>query len=198
MALIAAAAYPLGRYHKLRWAFMLAAFGATGRLESPGQFALRGVKGLANAPELAELTDAVRDQLLDAGRAAAMSAASSSIGSLTDRLNDQTEALRKPAADVAGGVSKAAGRSSSEDEDDKADEAEEAEVDDSAEQEQPRRRPPGSAGRSSTRNGPDEGAERRRRPARDTGDDSGLKTRSQTRTARVGDDGGGSPVRRKG
>jgi hypothetical protein len=178
---------------------MLAAFGATGRLESPGQSALRGVKGLANAPELAELTDVVRDQLLDAARGAAISAASSSIGSLTDRLNDQSEALRKPAGDVAGGVSKAAGLSSSDEEDDgKADQAEEAEGDNSADEEQPRRRQPVSAGRSSTGNGHDEGAERRRRPARDTGDDGELKTRSQRRTARVGDDGGGSPVRRKG
>jgi hypothetical protein len=202
MALIAVAAYPLGRYHKLRWALMLAAFGATGRLESPGQFALQGVKGLANSPELSELTDAVRGQLLDAARAAATSAVTSSVGSLTDRLNDQTEALRKPAADVAGGVSKAAGQSSaedeeSEDEEDESDRAEEAEADESVDEERPRRRQPVSPGRTEARDRREDRPTSRPRQAE--GSDNGQgESRRQGRPARSKDRDGGSPVRRRG
>jgi hypothetical protein len=197
MALAATAAYPLGRYHKLRWALMLAAFAATGRLESPGRFALRGVKELANSPELSELTDAVRGQLLDAARSAAMSAVTSSVGSLTDRLNDQTEALRKPAADVAGGVSKAAGVSSTEDDEDEGDQAEETDADDSGDEERPRRRQPVPAGHREARDRREDGPTTRRRRAE--GSDNGQdKARQRRRPARSENNGGGSPVRRKG
>ena len=197
MALVAAAAYPLGRYHKLRWALMVAALAATGRLESPGQFALRGVKDLANSPELSELTDAVRGQLLDAARGAAISAATSSIGSLTDRDNDQTEALRKGGAEAAEGVSKAAGLSSTEDDDDETDEPESAEADGSADEERPRRRQPVSSGSTASPGREDDSATRRRRQAKGSDDGQG-ESRPQRRPARSESNGGGSPVRRRG
>ena len=193
MALVAAAAYPLGRYHKLRWALMVAAVAATGRLESPGQFALRGVKDLANSPELSELTDAVRGQLLDAARGA-----TSSIGSLTDRVNDQTEALRKGGAEAAEGVSKAAGLSSAEDDEDETDEPEDAEADGSADEERPRRRQPVSARRSASPDRQDDGAAKRRRRQATDSDDGHRESRPQRRPARSESNGGGSPVRRRG
>ncbi|HWC38082.1 MAG TPA: hypothetical protein VG476_06115 [Acidimicrobiales bacterium] len=197
MALVAAAAYPLGRYHKLRWALMLAAFGATGRLESPGRFALRGVKELANTPELSELTETVQGQLLDAARSAAISAATSSIGSLTDRLNDQTEALRKPASDVTEGVSKAAGRSSAGDDEDEVDQTEETDADESVDEKRPRRRQPESAGQRTSRDQRDDGPASKRRQAEDSDNGQG-ESRRQRRPARSKQDGGGSPVRRRG
>jgi hypothetical protein len=200
MALAAGAAYPLGRYHKLRWALMLAAFATTGRLESPGRLALRGAKELANSPELSEVTDKVRGQLIDAARAAVVSAATSSIGSLTDRLNDQTEALRKPADDAARGVSKAAGHSSSEDDEgegDQTDESDDADAGDPADEERPRRRQPVSAGHRETRDRRDNGQTSRRRQAE--GSDNGQgRAKPRRRPARSDDSGGGSPVRRRG
>ena len=196
MAVVAGAAYPLGRYHKLRWALALAAVGATGRLESPGQLALRGVKVLASSPEVSELTEEVRGRLLDAARAAAISAATSSIGSLTGRLNDQTEALRGAGGEVAKGVTKATGPSSTEDEDDEADEAEEAGDDGSSDDEQ-RQRESLSEGRRPPRDRQDDGAGRRRRQSRRSDDGEG-ETRSPRRAARSEGNGGGSPVRRKG
>jgi hypothetical protein len=197
MALVAAAAYPLGRYHKLRWALMVAALAATGRLESPGQFVLRGVKDLANSPELSELTDAVRGQLLGAARDAAISAASTSIGSLTDRVNDQTEALRKGGAEAAEGVSKAASLSSTEDDDGETDEPESAEADGSADEERPRRRQPVSSGSTASPARQGDSAKRRRRQATDS-HDGHRESRPERRPARSESHGGGSPVRRKG
>ena len=197
MALVAGAAYPLGRYHKLRWALALAVVGATGRLESPGHLAVRGLKGLATSAELTELTETLRGELVDAAQAAAVSAARSSIASLTGRLNDQTEALRRPGGRAAEGVRKATPRSSSEDDGYEADDAEEAEAADA--NDEARRRPgrPASEGRREGRDHEDGGPEGRRHQAGASDDGEG-ENRVQRRRAPSAGDGGGPPVRRRG
>ena len=76
--------YVLGRTRKMRLALMIA--GATGVAGSPRQLVERGVKQLASVPEVGKLTTIARGQLLDAAKTAAMTAASSRIDALNERL----------------------------------------------------------------------------------------------------------------
>jgi hypothetical protein len=114
-ALAIGAGYLLGRRRKMRLAAMLAAGAATGGLGSLGGKALqRGVKMLGStealgkfAPQLGELADTVRGDLIDAGKAAATAAVSNRIESLTDSLHERAEVVRDPGA-AAGKAGKAA------------------------------------------------------------------------------------------
>jgi hypothetical protein len=72
------------------------------------------------APQLGELADTVRGDLMDAGRAAATAAVTNRIESLTDSLHERAELVRDPEAAVAGagkaarsGAGKAAGAAAS-------------------------------------------------------------------------------------
>jgi hypothetical protein len=114
-ALAIGAGYLLGRRRKMRLAAMLAAGAATGGLGSLGGKALqRGIKMLGStealgkfAPQLGELADTVRGDLIDAGKAAATAAVSNRIESLTDSLHERAEIVRDPGA-AAGKAGKAA------------------------------------------------------------------------------------------
>ena len=114
-ALAVGAGYLLGRRRKMRLATMLAAGAATGGLGSLGGKALqRGIKMLGSsealgkfAPQLGELADTVRGDLIDAGKAAATAAVSNRIESLTDSLHERAEVVRDPGA-AAGKAGKAA------------------------------------------------------------------------------------------
>lgn len=82
--------YLLGRTKKMRLALMIAAAGATGKMGvGPRQLLQQGYKRLAASPELGKITDSLRGELLDAAKAAAMTAATGKIESLNDRLQDQ-------------------------------------------------------------------------------------------------------------
>jgi len=83
------AGYLLGRTKKMRLALMIAAAGATGRAGTSPQALLKnGLKQLGASAELGKLTDLARDELLGAAKAAAVTAASSRINSLSDRLQE--------------------------------------------------------------------------------------------------------------
>jgi hypothetical protein len=98
--------YLLGRKRKMRMASMLAAGAAAGGATGLGGLALRrGMKMLGStemlgkfAPQLGELADTVRSDLVDAGKAAATAAVSSRIDSLTDSLHERAELVRNPGA----------------------------------------------------------------------------------------------------
>lgn len=99
--------YVLGRRRKMRTATLLvAATAAGGGMGGIGGTVLRrGAKMLGStdmlgkvAPQLGEITDAVRGDLLNAGKAAAVAAVNGRIESLTDSLHDRAQALRDPAA----------------------------------------------------------------------------------------------------
>src|SRR5205823_1923948 len=115
-ALAVGAGYLLGRRRKMRLATMLAVGAATGGMGSLGGKALqRGIKMLGSseslgkfAPQLGELADTVRGDLIDAGKAAATAAVSNRIESLTDSLHERAEVVRDPGA-AAGRAGKAAG-----------------------------------------------------------------------------------------
>lgn len=90
VALAFTSGYLLGRGHRIRSALALAGVTAGRRLVSG-----RGVTGpVPGTSELGKLGHEVRDQLMAAGRSAAMSAASHRIDALSDRLEHRAEALR--------------------------------------------------------------------------------------------------------
>ncbi len=106
--------YLLGRRKKLRTATMLAAATAVGGTTVGGIALKRGMKMLGSidalqkvAPQLGELTDTLRGDLLAAGKAAASSAVSNRMDALTDSLHDRAERMRNPEAAVAEGADKA-------------------------------------------------------------------------------------------
>jgi hypothetical protein len=117
-AMALAVGYLLGRRHKLRTATMMAGGMAVGAVGGLGGMALkRGAKVLGNtemlgkvSPQLTEVVDAVRNDLLDAGKAAAMAAVSGRIDSLTDTLHDRAEILRNPVDTATDEVGKTADR----------------------------------------------------------------------------------------
>jgi hypothetical protein len=114
-ALALGVGYLLGRRRKLRMTTMLAAAAATGGVGSLGGVALRrGLKMLSSTealgdlgPQLGEIAETVRGDLVDAGKAAALAAVNERMGSLSDTLHDRAESLRNPAADVAEGAGSA-------------------------------------------------------------------------------------------
>ncbi|NIH80586.1 hypothetical protein [Amycolatopsis viridis] len=81
--------YLLGRSKKMRLALMIAAAGATGKTGvTPGKLLQQGLGKLGETPELSQLTGVARDQLINAAKAAAVTAASQRIESLTERLQE--------------------------------------------------------------------------------------------------------------
>ena len=99
VALAVGAGYALGRTKKMRLALMIAAAGATGRANlSPAKLLETGLSRLGSSPELSKLTDIARDELMSAAKAAAVTAATSRIESLSDRLQEGGP-LRAPKQD---------------------------------------------------------------------------------------------------
>lgn len=97
VALALAGGYLLGRTHKMRWALTLAGLAAGSRLRPSGG----GVGSkLLDSPEIGKLTQTMRDELLAAGKSAAVAAASHRIDSLSDLMEKRASALRAgPAAE---------------------------------------------------------------------------------------------------
>src|SRR5215469_1988651 len=107
--------YLLGRRKKFRTATLMAAATAVGGTTVGGLVLRRGMKMLGNAealnkiaPQLGDLADTVRGDLLGAGKAAASAAVSNRVDALTDSLHGRAERLRNPEAVVADGADQAA------------------------------------------------------------------------------------------
>ncbi|MEV5709839.1 hypothetical protein [Actinoallomurus sp. NPDC052274] len=97
IALAVGAGYLMGRRRKMRLALTLAAAGASGRIaKNPASLVKQGTKLLNTSPEVKNLTDTVRGRLVEVGKAAAVTAASSQIDALSDRLQRRTESLLRP------------------------------------------------------------------------------------------------------
>ena len=121
VALAAGTCYVLGR-RKVRLVTMLAlGAAATGGMGKLGPAALRqGAKYLgktdiagALGPQVTEIVDTIRGDLLDAGKAAAAAAVTSRLDSLTDSLHERAETLKNPEAGAGKAgekASQAAGR----------------------------------------------------------------------------------------
>ena len=117
VALAVGVGYILGRRRKMRMATMIAIGAASGGIGGLGPAVLkRGVKMLGSTdlagtfgPQVNEIVSTIRGDLLDAGKAAATTAVSSRMDSLSDTLHDRAESFRNPEA-AAAGASKAAGK----------------------------------------------------------------------------------------
>jgi hypothetical protein len=107
-ALALGVGYMLGRRRKMRLATMLAVGAATGGAARLGPAAVKqgakyvGTADIAGAlgPQVAEIVDTVRGDLLDAAKAAAAAAVTSRIDALSDSLHERAEMLRYPEAAV--------------------------------------------------------------------------------------------------
>jgi hypothetical protein len=93
VAIGVAGGYFLGRTKKMKLAMMLAGMAAGQQAGGPGELLKGGTKLLASRPELARLTGEVRGRLLEAGKAAAVAAATRQVENLTDRVGKRVEAL---------------------------------------------------------------------------------------------------------
>ncbi|NKY57166.1 hypothetical protein [Nocardia flavorosea] len=82
--------YVLGRTRKMKFALMLAGVGLSGR-GGPQALLERTTSAVGTSPELAKITETVRGELLEAARAAAVTAASNRIDSLNARLQHQRD-----------------------------------------------------------------------------------------------------------
>src|ERR1700749_181689 len=99
----------LGRRRKMRLATMRAVGAATGGAARLGPAAVKqGAKYLGKAdiggalgPQVAEIVDTVRGDLLDAAKAAAPAAVRNRIDARSDSLHERAEMLRYPEADEA-------------------------------------------------------------------------------------------------
>jgi hypothetical protein len=107
-ALALGVGYILGRRRKMRLTTMLALGAATGGAAKLGPAALRqGTKYLgktdiagALGPQVTEIVNTVRGELLDAAKGAAAAAVTSRVDSLSDNLHERAETLRNPEAAV--------------------------------------------------------------------------------------------------
>lgn len=94
MAAAVASGYLLGRTKKAKLALVVGSYLAGRRLGlAPGQVLSQGLGRLQQAPQLQELSDQVRGELLTAGRAAVTAAANRRLTGLADTLRDRTDAL---------------------------------------------------------------------------------------------------------
>jgi hypothetical protein len=88
--------YLLGRRRKMRTALLLCGAAAVGRFSrDPGQLLARGTKALGVSPQLNEVAD-LSGPLIEAGKAAARAAVNNGIDTVSERLRDRSEALRRP------------------------------------------------------------------------------------------------------
>ncbi|MEV8516058.1 hypothetical protein [Dactylosporangium sp. NPDC051484] len=196
--LAAGVGYLLGRQHKLRWGLVLAAAAAAGRISGPGDILQRGVRALSGSKELGRLAE-LGAPLVAAGKDAARTAVTGQIESVTDRLRERTDLLRRP-----GGGRRAR---EAEPEEERArprrrPRAEREEYEE-YEEERPRRRPPAAA---SEEGYPQEERTRRRPPAApraeeedeeyDEPDDE--EREAPSGVARSRPEAGRPPVRRRG
>jgi hypothetical protein len=106
--------YMLGRRRKLRTAALMAAATAVGGNRVGALVLERGMKMLGStevfgkmAPQLGDIADTVRGDLMDVGKAAVTAAVSNQIDSLTSSLHERAEMIRNPGETVAAGAGEA-------------------------------------------------------------------------------------------
>jgi len=192
MALAVGAGYMLGRTHKMKLALMLAGAGASSRFPS-GSLGVLGQAGklLADSPEVAKLGGAVRKELMNAAKTAAVTAASHRIDSLNSRLQS--------GGDEAAGGKGAKRRRHEEPEDDYDDEYTEDETaeEDEAEEEAPRARKRRAPRRRTSSSGSSRPNRSRSRSSTHNDDEEDDLARARARRTRAKATTDSVPVRRR-
>ncbi|RZK68554.1 MAG: hypothetical protein EOP25_14405, partial [Rhodococcus sp. (in: high G+C Gram-positive bacteria)] len=186
------AGYMLGRTHKMKLALMLAGAGASSRFPS-GSLGVLGQAGklLADSPEVAKLGGAVRKELMNAAKTAAVTAASHRIDSLNSRLQS--------GGDEAAGGKGAKRRRHEEPEDDYDDEYTEDETaeEDEAEEESPRARKRRAPRRRTSSSGGSRPNRSRSRSSTNNDDEEDDLARARARRTRAKATTDSVPVRRR-
>lgn len=96
LALAVGFGYLLGRRKRLRTALVLGAAAAVGRLSrDPRQLLTHGTRALGASPELSRVAG-LGGPLVEAGKAAARAAVTNRIDSVSERLSQRSEGLRRP------------------------------------------------------------------------------------------------------
>jgi hypothetical protein len=85
--------YLLGRFHKMKWALVIAAAAGGKRLAGKQGNVLGQATEMAKSAGLDHLTGDLRGRLVEAGKAAAVSAVSSRIDSVSEGLHARSESL---------------------------------------------------------------------------------------------------------
>ncbi|MFD5292924.1 hypothetical protein ACFWJV_32605 [Streptomyces rochei] len=94
LAAAVAGGYLMGRTKKAKLAFAVGSYLMGRRIGlTPGQVLSQGLSGIQRNPQLQELTDQVRGELLTASRTAVTAAANRTLTGLADNLRDRTDAL---------------------------------------------------------------------------------------------------------
>jgi len=102
IATAVAIGYFLGRTHKMKLAIALAGMMAGRQIATnPRQLLQQGARVIASSPEVSRLSGQVRDQLVDAIKAAAVAAASNKIDALGDNLSKRAASLRSPQSKIS-------------------------------------------------------------------------------------------------
>ncbi|MEJ8661746.1 histone protein [Streptomyces sp. MS1.AVA.4] len=163
MALAAAIAggYVLGRTKKGRLALSLGTYLAGRRFGlEPRQLAVEGMRRLGEIPQVAELQDQLKGEVLEAGRKAVTAAATRSMGTLADTLRDRTASLGMKEEEEEP-------EEEYEDEEEPEEEYEEEPEEEEEEEEEPERERPQRrrSSRKPTRSGRDTGSRRERPPS---------------------------------
>ncbi|MFB7668862.1 hypothetical protein ACFC1R_33900 [Kitasatospora sp. NPDC056138] len=97
VAAAVAGGYVLGRAKKGRLAFAAATYIAGRRFRlDPQQLATEGLRKLGEVPQVAELNQQIRGELLEAGKRAVVAAVNRRVGELADSLRDRTLNIGKP------------------------------------------------------------------------------------------------------
>ncbi|TQC41576.1 hypothetical protein EEB14_53910 [Rhodococcus sp. WS4] len=180
MALAVGAGYMLGRTHKMKLALMLAGAGASSRFPSSSLGVLgQAGKLLADSPEVAKLGGAVRKELMNAAKTAAVTAASHRIESLNSRLQS--------GGDDAAGRKRSKRRRHEEPEDDYDDEYTEDETaeEDEAEEEAPRARKRPAPRRRTSSSGSSRPTRSRSRSSTNNDDEDETPTRARKSRAKA-------------
>ena len=210
MAAAIGAGYLIGRTRRMKLALMLAGAGTTGRFRGgPRELLTLGTKMLANSPEVAKLGDTVRGELVSAAKAAAVTAASQRIDSLSNRLQSGGQEITGTVSDLPDNVTdvtkvgrfgrKKRTRSRDDDEQPSADEQPEedyaGEKDEADEQPAPRKRP--TPRRRASNTGSTRPASRSRTAKSDEDDDNDNdKAAARKRRTRAKATTDSAPVRR--
>jgi len=189
MALAVGAGYMLGRTHKMKLALMLAGAGASSRFPS-GSLGVLGQAGklLGDSPEVAKLGGAVRKELMNAAKTAAVTAASHRIDSLNSRLQS--------GGDEASGGKRSKRKRHEEPEDDYEYTEDETAEEDEAEEEAPRARKRRAPRRRSSSGGSSRPTRSRSRSSKDDDEEDDL-ARARARRTRAKATTDSVPVRRR-
>ncbi|MEV6390555.1 hypothetical protein [Nocardia xishanensis] len=186
--------YLLGRTHKMKLALALTGMGLSRQAGGPQALLQRGTSVLGSSTELTKLTDAIRGQLMDAARAAAVTAASNRIDALNERL--QLQSTRSEDEDTDEDEYPEDADDHAEDDYESADENEEEEEDEEEDSEPERAKGKKSsstrARQTTRRRAP---ASRSRTPAKASGSGERKPTGSRQRRTRA-DTADSAPVRR--